>query len=429
MLCSANPRRLKVLILDEEVPLPPNAGKRIRTWNLLRRLAVKHDLTLLCYGFPEQEQMKDLREAGIKVFIVPIPETRSTGWRLYLQLFLNLFSRYPFSVVKHYSSEFQRALDNRLSAQHWDLVVCEWTPYMRFLEGETHTPVLVTTHNVEAQIWQRRSLNSANPLARLFFRLQAAKMKRFERRALLRASAVTAVSQDDANVMRDWGVARVAVVPNGAEIPAAPFFEDTRDPAQQRHLLSISSLDWYPNEDALDFFVFKIFPEIRRRCPDVVFSIVGRRPSASLKQKVTGIPGVVLHGEVDNVRSFLAAATVVVVPLRIGGGSRLKILEALAEGKAVVSTSVGAEGLELIRGEHLLIADDPKDFAERVIELMECPEERDRLGASGRARVVEFYDWNRIALELEKVWLSTALEAEAIGPTEAPSAAVPVTRV
>ena len=217
MLCSANPRRLKVLIVDEEVPFPPNAGKRIRTWNLLRRLAVKHDLTLLCYGFPEQEQMKDLREAGIKVFIVPIPETRSTGWRLYLQLFLNLLSRYPFSVVKHYSSEFQRALDRRLSAQHWDLVVCEWTPYMRFLEGETRTPVLVTTHNVEAQIWQRRSLNSRNPLARLFFRLQAAKMKRFERRALLRASAVTAVSQDDANVMRDWGLARVTVVPNGAE--------------------------------------------------------------------------------------------------------------------------------------------------------------------------------------------------------------------
>lgn len=397
------PRKLKVLIIDEEIPFPPDAGKRIRTWNLLWRLAKEHDLTLLCYGSPEEPGLEAIREAGVRVHLVP-PLGESSGWALYLRLFMNLFSRYPFSVVKHFSSEFQAALDHLLASETWDLLQCEWTPYMHFLRQRVACPVLVATHNVENQIWERRGLHGRNIAERLFFRLQAWKMRQFEKNAMRRATAVTAVSLTDATIMSSWGVTNITVVANGADLRSC---DGCCGAERQNELLSISSLDWYPNEDSLEFFVSEIFPEIRKQRPDIIFSIVGRRPKESLRQKFQSLPGVAFHGEVQDVRPFLSAAVVVVVPLRIGGGSRLKILEALAAGKAVVSTSVGAEGLELNSGEHLLIADDPKEFARKVVELLQSPERRNRLGQAGRQRIIERYDWENIAKKLEEVWKNT----------------------
>jgi glycosyltransferase involved in cell wall biosynthesis len=394
-------RKLKVLIVDEEIPFPPNAGKRIRTWNLLRRLAEEHDLTLLCYGSPEEPGLQAIRAAGIRVDLVPTPSKKSSGWAFYLRLFLNLFSPYPYSVVKHFSSEFQAALDHLLTVETWDLLQCEWTPYMHFLRRKIACPVVVATHNVENQIWDRRARHGRNIPERLFFRLQAWKMKQFEKSALRRATAVTAVTWNDAEVMSNWGVADVTVVANGADID---FYDICHAQERECELLSVSSLDWYPNEDALEFFVREILPEIRKRRPDVKFSIVGRRPQQSLRQRLQNVPGVVFHGEVEDVRPFVSAASVVVVPLRIGGGSRLKILEALAGAKAVVSTSVGAEGLDVNGGEHLLIADDPTDFAQKVIELLESPERRHQLGQAGRQRIMECYGWENIAKRMEHVW-------------------------
>ena len=404
------PPRLKVLIIDEEVPFPPNAGKRIRTWNLLRRLAQNHDLTLLCYGSPEKTNLQAVQEVGIRVHLVPTSTVRNTGWMLYLRLFMNLFSRYPFSVVKHYSSAFQGALDSLLAGEDWDLVQCEWTPYMQFLKRKLPCPILVATQNVETQIWERRALHGRNILESVFFRMQARKMARFEVESLRFASAVTAVTALDSMTMSQWGVKNIAVVANGADTES---FGNIREAEQDNQLVSISSLDWYPNQDALEFFVYQIFPQIRNRRPDVVFSIVGRRPPKSLQQKFADIPGVVFLGEVKDVHSSLGSATVVVVPLRIGGGSRLKILEALAAGKAVVSTSVGAEGLDLDSGKHLVVADDPREFVEKVIELLDSPDERRRLGEAGRLRVIESYDWANIAKSLEGVWLRTCSRANA----------------
>ena len=396
-------RKLKVLIIDEEIPFPPNAGKRIRTWNLLRRLAKEHDLTLLCYGSPEESRLEAIREAGVKLHLVPTPK-ESSGWALYCRLFMNLFSRYPFSVVKHFSSEFQAALYRLLNFETWDLLHCEWTPYMHFLRRKVACPVVVATHNVENQIWERRALHGRNVAERLFFRLQAWKMAQFEKNALRRATAVTAVTSCDAAIMSHWSVTNVTVVANGADLESC---DCCCGEESENGLLSISSLDWYPNEDSLEFFVSEIFPEIRKQLPDIILSIVGRRPKDSLRQRLRNIPGVAFHGEVEDVRPFLSAAAVVVVPLRIGGGSRLKILEALAAGKAVVSTSIGAEGLELNNGEHLLIADHPKEFAQKVLELLQSPERRHRLGQAGQQRIIECYDWANIAKKLEGVWKST----------------------
>jgi len=401
----ASKETLKVLVIDEEVPYPPDAGKRIRTWNLLKSLAQRHHVHLLCYGREQDSSSIALRSAGIVLHLVD-PLQGSKGFWLYIRLLANLFSPYPFSVTKHYSRRFRVAFNKLLKSGPWDLIHCEWTPYARFISSRPITPTVIATHNVESQIWKRRAQCSAHFFERIFFRLQAAKMLWFERCALRRATAVTAVTDADAETMRKWGVRAVTVVPNGVDLPTYLAIDDQSEDENQ--ILSVASLDWFPNADALEYFVGEIFPSIRKAQPKSVFRIVGRRPPESLKARLSTMPGIDFVGEVKDVRPYLDRAAVVVVPLRIGGGSRLKILEALAAGKAVVSTSIGAEGLGLNPGKDVLIADSPQDFARSVIELLLRKGARQELGVNGRKVVTERYGWNEIGRLLEAVWWEAA---------------------
>ncbi len=398
-------KTLKVLVIDEEVPYPPDAGKRIRTWNLLKSLAQKHCVHLLCYGRNEDSNSTAMRSAGIELHLVE-PLQESAGLFLYLRLLANLLSPYPFSVTKHYSRRFRRTCNDLLRSGDWDLIHCEWTPYARYISSVSTTPTLIATHNVESQIWKRRSECGANFVERFFFGLQKAKMLWFERRALCRATAVTAVTAADAETMRGWGVRAVTVVPNGADLEMYLGINDQKEDENQ--ILSVASLDWFPNADAIEYFAKEIFPFMRKLLPKIVFRIVGRRPSELLKARLSAMAGIDFVGEVKDVRPYLDRAAVIVVPLRIGGGSRLKILEALAAGKAVVSTSIGAEGLDLKPGRDVLIADSPQDFARCVMDLLLAKAARRELGANGRKLVTETYGWNGIAMRLETVWLAAA---------------------
>jgi len=402
--------RLKVLVIDEDFPFPPDAGKRIRTWNLLRRLAARHDVELLCYGSPDSPALAPLENAGIKAHLVPPHRTDARGARFFLSLLLNLFSPHPFSVDKHYSRNFQDALNHLLASNSWDLLHCEWTPYMRFIHPGVKPPIVLATHNVEYRIWERRADCASNFLERLFFRLQARKMERFEKSVVPRAAVVTAVTPLDAKIFESWSVPHVPVVPNGADLDSLHLSPEKERPNE---ILSLSSLDWFPNLDSLDYFVREIFPLIRAVNPNTWLSVVGRRPPESLKARLSSIPGIKFFGEVPDPRPFLESAEVVVVPLRIGGGSRLKILEALAAGKAVVSTTIGAEGLDLAPGEDLLIADTPADFSRAVLDLLSDAPLRRRLQVNGRRTVVQKYDWGEIAGVLEGIWRKVATSGNA----------------
>jgi glycosyltransferase involved in cell wall biosynthesis len=393
-------RKLRVLVLDEELPYPPNAGKRIRTWNLLQQLARRHSITLLCYGHANEAAVKALERAGITVSLIA-PKKALSDWHLYLRLFANVFSPFPFSVTKHYSSRFRRKLDNLLKDRSWDLIQCEWTPYARFIPNGCAVPVLVTAHNIESEILARRARHSKSSIAKAFFYVQEWKMRRFERRCLVRSSAATAVTRRDAMVMRGWGVKSIKVVPNGVDLLACPA---TQDNESENEILLLASLDWYPNVDSVEYFLREIFPIVRQGRPDATLRIVGRRPSEALMKRCSRVPGVIFVGEVADVYPHLARAAAFVVPLRIGGGSRLKILEALAAGKAVVSTSIGVEGLELASGKHLIIADSPTEFALSVERILASTPERRLLGSQGRLHVEAHHSWSAIARRLEQCW-------------------------
>jgi len=393
---------LAVLVLDEWIPYPPDSGKRVRTWNLLRRLARRHKLSLLCYGDPESEAARVVRAAGIALHTVsPLPDL--AGWRLYWHLFRNLFSPNPYSVSKHDTPRYRDSLRRLFKEDRFDLVHFEWTPYACFRDETSDLPSLTMAQNIESQIWGRRARQSRTFIEAVYFDLQARKMSSFERRAMRRADCVAVVTELDAQQATAWGARQTVLVENGVDLDA--FVPAVGDAGEAQELLFLGSLDWYPNLDAVEYLIEKILPLILAHAPEARLRIVGRRSPPGLAKLIARCSSVELVGEVADVRPHLARAAVVLVPLRVGGGSRIKILEALAMGKAVVSTTIGAEGLAAADGVHLLLADSPEAFAERTVELLRSPEQQTCLGRQGRKLAEERYSWDRAAEGLGSAWL------------------------
>jgi glycosyltransferase involved in cell wall biosynthesis len=218
-----------------------------------------------------------------------------------------------------------------------------------------------------------------------------------------------AVTEIDARHIAAWGAPRVSIVENGVD---TGFFIPSHGLGDGEKLLFIGALDWFANQDAVEYLLREILPLVLRHSPGVKLQVVGRKLPEALRKRWACFAGVELVGEVPDVRPYLASAAVVVVPLRIGGGSRIKILEALAMKKAVVSTPVGAEGLAVSDGVHLLVADSPASFAECTIRLLASPGKRTALGECGRKLVEERYSWDQIALHLESAWWRTCNPGE-----------------
>ena len=395
--------RLRILVLDEEFPYPPNSGKRIRTWNLLRRLAGTHELRLICFGELSTGQRAAADAAGISVRVLPALAP-DRGITLYRRLIRNLFSNLPYSVQKHVRDDFKRAVAAEIGSFAPALLHCEWGPYAAYWEEHMRIPGVIVAHNVESMIWSRRAKMAGNPLGRWFFGMQAKRMADFERAQMPRASRLIAVSEADAETFRQWG-ARCVTVDNGVDLE---FYSPDAGAEVANRMLFLASLDWFPNIDALDHFIAEILPAIRRARPQATLRIVGRRLSTADAARFAKVAGVEVIGEVDDVRQELRSASVVVVPLRIGGGSRLKILEALAAGKAVVATTIGAEGLAVEDGVHLRIADSAKVFSKITCELLADETRRRALGRAGRTLVEARYGWDVLAKQMESVWQAAA---------------------
>lgn len=393
------PARLRVLVLDEEFPYPPNSGKRIRTWNLLQRLATAHELRLVCFGQLTPAQRDAATSAGISVRTLPALAA-DRGLTLISRLVRNLFSALPYSAQKHMRNDFKRAVADEVASFSPLLIHCEWGPYATYREPHAQIPTVIVAHNVESMIWARRAAVAGDPLRRWFFGLQAKRMDAFERAQMPRAAQLIAVSEADAQIFRSWG-ARCVTVDNGVDLD---FYAPEANAEVADRMLFLASLDWFPNIDALNYFVDAMLPTVQRRRPQAKLRIVGRRLSATDAARFAKVPGVQVIGEVEDVREELRSASVVVVPLRIGGGSRLKILEALAAGKAVVSTTVGAEGLVVKDGVQVRIADEPERFAHIVCELLDDARQRQTLGCAGRALVESRYGWDALAKDMESAW-------------------------
>jgi glycosyltransferase involved in cell wall biosynthesis len=396
-------------MIDEELPYPPVSGKRIRTLSLTQRLARRHRLTYVAHrnAHPEEARLAadHFARLGIRTIVVERSVPAKSGPTFYARLAANLLSPLPYSVAAHTSREMTAALAQLAAEETIDLWHCEWTPYVHSLRALSGRRV-VMAHNVESVIWQRYHETETNALKRWYIGTQWRKFQHFERQALACADLTIAVSELDAERFhRDLGVSDVGIVNNGVDTGQFQPSDSLREP---RTLLFLGSLEWRPNLDGVARLLDTVFPVVRRHEPDARLLIVGRNPPPSLRAAVSAVPGAELHANVADVRPFLARSTMMVVPLRIGGGSRLKILEALATATPVVSTRVGAEGLHLEAGRHLVVVEDVEELAEAIVQAIRDPALARRQAESGRKQVLRLYDWDALADHLEQLWLRAA---------------------
>jgi glycosyltransferase involved in cell wall biosynthesis len=396
---------MRVVIVDGDVSYPATSGKRLRTLHLMLRLADRHRITYVGRCAPgsveDHEAPGFLRDHGIEPVLVHDPIAKKSGPLFYTRLARNLVARLPYSVASHQSAAMTRALTDIGRRQDVDLWQFEWSAYLGMLDPALGGRRLVIAHNVDTLIWQRYWQTERRPLKRWFLRGQWRKFERFERQAFQEADRVVAVSPEDAALIRDqFGQPRVDVVDNGIE---RGFFEQATGRRDPQRILFLGALDWRPNLDAIDLLLDRIFPAVRAQVPEATLAIVGRNPPPGLVKRIAGTPGAALHANVADVRPFLASAGVMAVPLRIGGGSRLKILESLATGLPVVSTRVGAEGLALRPGEHYVQAEEDAMAAALIDALLE-PERLRVQAERGRTVVLDNYDWDVLARKLERSW-------------------------
>jgi glycosyltransferase involved in cell wall biosynthesis len=380
--------------------------------NLTVRLARRHQITYVCHRNADPQEARRaaifLAEHGIGCVVVDHVVPKKSGPTFYLRLVANLASPLPYSVASHRSAAMRKALHELAANRPIDLLHCEWTPYAQTVRRLQDIPVLVMAHNVESLIWQRYWEAESQPLKRWYMRQQWRKFRRFEARTFATVNRGVAVSDQDADrIATEFNVPRPDVVDNGVD---TSFFRPMEEDRESDHILFLGSLDWRPNLDAVSVLLTEIFPKVRAVQASARLSVVGRNPPAWLNEQIQANAGVSLHANVNDVRPYLARCGMLAVPLRIGGGSRLKILEALACETPVVSTRIGAEGLHLDHGQHLQVTDGIEDMADALIRCIRNPQAAQTQARSGRQRVLERYDWDILADKLEQVWLSCAFQ-------------------
>ncbi|HQU71078.1 MAG TPA: glycosyltransferase family 4 protein, partial [Calditrichia bacterium] len=397
-----NNQKLKVLFLSQRFLFPMDTGGKIRTGNILRQLSKRQDITVISNVESPRDDayLGEMDDLCAKFIAVPWQEMPRYTLKFYLKLLWQSLSRYPISVLNDYSSELEAAVLEELATQKYDLAICDFLQSTLIFKNVEGVPRLLFQHNVEATITRRHLEKAGNPLARLFWHLQHRRMMRHEGEMCRDFDGTIAVSEKDKARMEEWFRAEgVFDIPTGVD---TDFFRPSEAP-EQKQLVFTGSMDWLPNEDAMIYFIKDIFPLIKQRERDTRLVIVGRRPTPALESLVAGREDIELTGWVEDTRPYIADSAVYIVPIRIGGGTRMKIYEALAMGKAMVSTSVGAEGLPLEHNKHILFADDAQRFAEHVIFLLNNPERRREIGAVARKYVYDHFRWERVAEVFDEI--------------------------
>ncbi|WP_338667637.1 glycosyltransferase family 4 protein [Pseudodesulfovibrio methanolicus] len=390
--------RGSVLFATARPPYPLDTGAKIRTWNILSGFMDRYDVDVLHFIDPAVEA--GWREAaatlGVRdVFGVENPDLNRPAAPS--DLLAALVRGLPVSTVKYARADFEARL--RELAPNYDLVHVDTIHLAGILGslGNGHGAPFTTlnAHNVEYQIAERmRDLERSLP-RRLALGLHARNMRRLETRAFREADMVLTVSgEDGGEIDRLSGAGKSVLVENGVDVD---FYTPTEDPAGRAdNLVFVGSMDWMPNIDGMKWFVRDILPAIRAVRPEARITIVGRSPHPDVQALHAPAAGVIVTGTVDDVRPFVREASVVVVPLRYGGGTRLKIFEAFAMGKAVLSTTLGCEGILCENSRHLCIEDEAAPFARRCLELMGDEDVRRRLGAEGRKLALSRYSWDAV---------------------------------
>jgi len=390
---------MKLLWVKADFLHPTDRGGQIRTLEMLKRLHARHEIHYVGLNRGDSSRSSEYCTRAYPIeHHVPVKGTVGFGF----QLLKGLVSSLPVAVSRYQSDAMKRKIELLTHEQHFDSVVCD------FLFPAPNIPDLTSCvlfqHNVEAVIWKRYVQNATTPLHRWYFRRQAQRMAKFEGEVCRTVKRVIAVSAVDASLMRkDYGVRCVEAIPTGVDID---YFTPPGATVPSSDLVFVGSMDWMPNIDGARWFVREILPLIRKRKPDCSVVIAGRKPPRAILDLAESDSRIQVTGTVPDVRPYLWGAAASIVPLRVGGGTRLKIFESMAASIPVVSTTIGAEGLPVQPGREILIADDPTAFAECCLQLIEDALARARMASAAREMVAARFSWEAVSLEFERLLLA-----------------------
>jgi polysaccharide biosynthesis protein PslH len=403
---------MNLLVIASMLPYPFDNGALARLFNLYSRLGKNHRITWVC---PIWKGTED-HVAGAMQFcerVVELPRSDqrplpTMGWRYLLlravapfhweRLFVYCFG-YVNSPGMYWIIQTPERLNlvKQLVAENqFDAILCEFEGNAELTPPSIQCPKLLMTHNVQSSIFKRRKVYGMSWEDRLFFWPEYLKVRGYEKKNYQNFNLAIAVSKEDKKELKSHVPdLPIEIIPNGVDVD---FYQPSTKIPDQKNLVFIGNYTYPPNEDAALYFCQEILPLIQKSIHDITVTFVGKNPP----HPITILHGVEATGFVDDIRPYLSRAAIVIVPIRAGGGTRLKILDALSMGKAIVSTSLGAEGIDVRHGEDILIADTPKDFADRVVELVENPELRKKLEVNGRELAKKKYDWDILAGNLDR---------------------------
>jgi len=402
---------MKIVYVTQIVPYPPHGGVLQRGFNLLRELGRRHSVHLIAFHHPDElpygetlrKSREELERFCDQVEYLPLWPKQSAAHKLAAFAFATAYPK-PFSVLAHRSRRLSKKLRQLTSSgARADVVHLDTIALSPYRDDCGSVPVVLTHHNIESQLMERRAQVESTPLARWYVGLQARRLRAYEASESGRFSVNVMVSDTDAALLRSiCPGARTAVIPNGVDVEYFVPRRDEESPA----VIYTGGMNMFANRDAVDWFVDSIWPRVKSSVPEVRFLAVGQRPSARLLEVAASDDQIEVPGFVPDVRPWVARAAVYIVPLRVGGGTRLKMVDAMAQGKAIVATTVGAEGIHGDNGRHFVIADEPERFAAEVVRLIRDASVRRELGDAARARVEAEYGWPMLAERLAGVYES-----------------------
>lgn len=393
-----NRKRLRLLWINCRLLHPLNGGDRIRTYNMLKLLKQRHHIKYLSPKTPQDapEAVTQATEFCDEVIAVPHNPPRRRSLRFIADVATNsFFGKVPLIAKKYWSPETVNHLRTIIGRQEVDLIVCDYLPPMinvLALGAKPPVPTLIFQHNVESLIWKRHVECSSNPLKKFVCKKEWELTHAFEETAAAFVDGQITVSEDEYQYFRNVrGMKNVlGAVPTGVD---CDYYKPAQNP-EPFTMAFLGSMDWHANLDAVDFFVRNIYPQIKAKHPKARFLIIGRNPPDHIRALTNSDPSIEVTGTVPDVRPYLARASIMVLPLRVGGGTRIKVFEAMAAGLAVVSTHVGAEGLPVKHDEHIMFADSATDFSDRVCELFENRQKLRDIANNSVQLVRAKFSWN-----------------------------------
>jgi glycosyltransferase involved in cell wall biosynthesis len=379
---------VNILILSPFLPYPPNQGGKIRVFNLIKYLSRRNRLTLACLSAEKVVDYGPLQDYCEKIVCIERPA------RIAWDLARFLFGKRPFNSLRYSSEEFRSALSALCRVHPFDAVLMEFPLLWQYAGTLTGLPMALDAHNVEYELIRDLRQGCRNRLKKLLYLLEEKRIRKLEVAAWQDARFCFTVSDQERNriISQVGDSQKVVTVPNGVDLERFVFQPKTE---RSRRLLFLGGMDWAPNLDAAHYFLEKILPRIRKEIPDAVIDFVGK-DLWKIKNMVRH-DSIKLHENVPEVLPWIRQADVLAVPLRQGGGTRIKILEAMAAGLPVVTTVKGCEGIDVVHDKHLLIADSADDFAGEAIRLIKDDQLASRLTREARYLIESGYSWEMAA--------------------------------